>query len=464
MTRDASCARRWAAPLVLAAMIATYVGYVSRHTILNHYALGTAAYDLGIHENIFWNSVHGRWFESALELPGNHLGVHTTFVLALFFPLYALFPATETLLLLQTVAIGLAAWPLYLLARRCLLSAQGALAIGALYLTHPAVAGANFADFHELAFLPALFFVVAWAWRAERERVFWPALLLLLSVREDVSLLVLPLGAALWIRGERRRGAWLMGLGAIAYGALQFGWLGAFGHPHDFTSYYTDLLQDPLSALRHAFSPDKLLYLFQLFAPLAFLCFAALEGWLLTSYGLLASLLASHEPLFRLGFHYPLLVLPPAFLGLILVLERWPPAWRARALALAGVLAAVTCYRYGMIYPRHNFMGGFRPVDFHFSALERDRYREVAELSAMIPDEASVTASEILVPHLARRRQIETIRYAVHRPGRRYLYYLVLRDLPVDRFDQLPEVAGLEAYELVRRGKYCDLLRRRAGS
>lgn len=459
-------ARLWA--LALAAGIATYVGYVSYHAILNHYALGTAAYDLGIYENVFWNSIHGRWFASALELPGNHLGVHTTFVLVLFFPIYALFPATETLLVLQTVALGLAAWPLYLLARRALGSAA-ALAFGAIYLTHPAIGGANFDDFHALAFAPGLFFAVVWAWRAERRRLFWLFVVLLLSVREDVSPLVLLLGVSMWIGGERRRGAAVAATGAAAWVALEVGWLGAFGHPHDFTRYYSALIPsggglDPLFVARHVLSGDKLLYVFQIFAPLAFLCFLGLEGWLLTSYGLAMSLLASHEPLFHIGFHYPLILLPPAFVATILILERRSRSWRRRSLAAAGALALVTCYRYGMIYPRHDFMGGFRPVDFHYSESERERHRELVELVAMIPPAASVTASEILVPHVARRRQIETIRYALRRPGRRYDYYLVLRGLPVDRFERLPEVAGFEAYEPLRRGKYCDLLRRRSDS
>lgn len=444
--------RRLAAALALAAGIAGYVGYVSYHTILNHHSLGTAAFDLGIYENVFWNSIHGRWFESSLELPGNHLGVHTTFVLVPLFAVYRLLPSTETLLVLQTLALGLAAWPLYLFVCRVLGGRAAGLTVAAIWLTHPAVGGANFDDFHALAFLPVPYFLLAWAWRARRERTFWIALALLLSVREDAALLAAPFGVALAVGGERRRGLTVAAIGAAAWVVLQFGVIGSFDRPHDFTSYFSGAFP--------ALSPAKLLYLVQIFAPLGFLCFAGVRGFVLTAYGLALTLLAEREPLYQLGFHYPLLLLPPAFVGLALALER-RPRLRRPGIAVAALLAALTCLQYGMFYPRRHFMAGFRPVDFRYSEQERERYREVTQLAALIPPQASVTASEILVPHVARRRRVETIRYAPNRPGRRYDYYLVLRGLRVDRLERLPEVTGLVEYEPVRRGKYCDLLRRR---
>lgn len=459
---------------IVALLIAAYVAYVGYHTVLNHYALGTAAYDLGIHENVLWNSIHGRWFESALERPGNHLGVHTTFILVLLFPIYALFPAAETLLISQTLLIGLAAWPLYLLARP-VVGGWIAVGISALYLSHPAVGSANFYDFHALAFTPLLYFAACWAWRAKRFRLFWPLIVLLLSVREDQALLVVLLGVVVVVSKDRKRGAILVAAGVVTYVALVHGLLASFGQSHDFTSYYSDLVEPgegvgglvkhvllhPWSTLGHALSPPKLLYLFQMFGPLAFLCFAVLRGWILLGYGLPMALLASREPLFQIGFQYPLMILPPAFVGAILALERLRGVWRTRLLTVAVLAAMVVCFRYGMIFPRHNFMGGFRQVDFEYSEMERERYRELLEMIDRVPPTASVTASEILVPHLAGRERIETIRYAANRPGRFYDYFLVLRDLPVDRFELLPEIAGLQTYELVHRGKYCDLLRRR---
>ena len=105
--------------VVLGAAIAAYVLYVSIHTIHNHWSLGTSAFDLGIQENILWNTVHGDILYSSL-MGGNYLGTHTSLVLLLVAPIYALAPSTETLLVLQALILGLAALPLYFLARKVL--------------------------------------------------------------------------------------------------------------------------------------------------------------------------------------------------------------------------------------------------------------------------------------------------------------------------------------------------------
>ena len=459
----------------LVIMIGAYSVYVSYHTIVNHHSLGTRAYDLGIMENVFWNSPQGDLFASSIEAEGNHLGVHTSFVYLLFFPLYALFPQTETLLILQTVFLALAAWPLFLLARSALHSGLQALTVSAIYLAHPAIGGANFYDFHELAFAPFILLFAFFFVRIGKLWAFWASIALLISVKEDMAILVALIGVVIVLSGKR-----VLGLGTIAVGALSFLFLqyvviSSFaGGNHNFGWYYTDMIPsgegpvalvtsliiNPLFAVKFALAPSKVLYLFLLLSPLAFLTFCSLRGTVLVSYGLLASLLASREPLFQVGFQYALTTVACAFGGMLFWLESSPPLRRTRGITFAVILSLVTCYHYGMIYPRRNFSGGFQRIDFRFTEEEQKRYREVRGFVEEIPEDASVTASEVLVPHVARRRQVETARYAAGRPGRSYDYYfLLLRDAQAE-LELLPEVASLQRYEVVRKGTYCVLLRR----
>ncbi|MCU0303449.1 MAG: DUF2079 domain-containing protein [Thermoanaerobaculales bacterium] len=446
---------RIAPRLALAVAIAGYVGYVSLHTIANHRSLGTAAFDLGIHENLLWNTVHGEVFYSSL-MGGHYLGVHTSIIVLLIAPIYALLPATETLLVLQTIALGAAAWPLFLLARRILGSEPQALLVALIWLTHPAVGGANFYDYHPVAFAPVILLTALVFWAEGRWRPFAVAIALLLTVKEEMAIVVVLLGLATLVGGRRRAGLALVAVGALAYVVLQHLVIPHFaGGAHSYAWYYeemipagegprgllTTVLINPIHALRLAATPDRLLFLFQLFAPLAFLTFATGRGWLLTSYGLAATLLASRPPLHQIGFQYALTLLALGFAGALLALERLAPGARRRALTAAAMLAVVTCFHYGMIWPRHHFTGGFHTVDFGYDAAERARYDELCGLVEKIPAGARVVASEDLVPHVARRREVETLRYAT---GKRHLSFdaaLVHNDGSADLARRLPGLA-----------------------
>jgi uncharacterized membrane protein len=472
-----STLRKIAAPSILILAITAYVVYVSIHSIANHYSLGTAAYDLGIHENTLWNTVHGDFFYSSIE-GGSHLGVHTSFIMLIMVPFYAVAPSTETVLVIQALVLGLAAWPLFLLARKMLDHSGQALAIALIWLAHPAVGGANFYDFHAVAFAPVLLFTAAFFWWDERWLPFWVAVALLLSVKEEMAILVLLLGLATVVGGRRAHGAALIAVGVAAYVVLQHVVIPHFaGDQHSYAWYYTDMipggegprgllvtaLLNPVFTLGHALTQPKILFVLQLFAPLALLPFASARGALLVSYGLAATILASRPALHQIGFQYALTLLAMGCIAALLALHRRSPRFRNRALAAAVMLAIVTCFHYGMIWPRHNFTGGFNTIDFDYSEADRARHAELQRLIDLIPDEATVLASENLVPHVARRHTVDTERYARHRQSILYDAILVHNNDTPQRLRELPHLGGLRGYELAERTRHFVLFIRRTG-
>lgn len=465
--------RRW--PVFgLWSAIAAYVVFVSIHTILNHRSLETGAYDLGLQENVLWNILHGDFLFSSL-MDSHYLGVHTSLVLLPVAVVYAIFPATETLLVLQTIAIAMAAWPLFLLARRMLGNDSQAFVVGLIWLTHPAVAGGNFYDFHATVFAPILAFSALYFRQCRRWLPFWIFIALLLMVKEDQSILVVLLGVLTLVEGDRRRGWSLVITGVAAYIVLQHGVIPYFaGQDHSYTWYYTEMipygegprglvttvLLNPIHSLTVALTKAKTLYLFQLFAPLIFLPFLTGRGWLLMSYGLASALFATRPALTQLGFHYALPLLSVAFFAALLALEKRPLDWRNRAITAAVMLTIVTCFHYGMIWPQHNFSGGFGRVDFDYSEADRERYSHLLQLVDQIPDEASVLAGEKIVPHVSRRAMIETERYVHDRQTATYDYILLDNDETVDRLRELPSFDGFEGYETVDRNPHFVLFRR----
>jgi uncharacterized membrane protein len=459
--------------VLLGAAIAAYVVYVSIHTIQHHWSLGTSAFDLGIQENILWNTVHGDILYSSL-MGGNYLGIHTSLVLLLVAPIYALAPSTETLLVLQATVLGMAALPLYLVARSVLENNRQGLLVAVLWLTHPAVAGANFFDFHPIVFSPLLLFTAVYFWWLQRWAPFWISIALLLSVKEELSIIVVLLGIVTMIGGNHRQGFQIMAAGAVAYVVLQHLVIPHFaGGAHSYSWYYSDiipsgegprglvttLLLNPLFAIKFILTQPKALYVFQLFAPLAFLPFLTARGAILVSYGLAATLLASRPPLHEIGFQYALTLLALGFVGALLALRRFSETGRRRALTAAVLLAVVTCFHYGMIWPRHHFTGGFSTIDFNYSERDRQRFRELSELIDQIPADHAVLASENLVPHVAQRRIVETTRHVHDRKFPHYDSILLVNDGEVQRLRQMPGLNGLRNHEIAARSEGFILFR-----
>jgi len=474
--------RQWSFPasmgntgpwVLLGAAIAAYVLFVSIHTIQHHWSLGTSAFDLGIQENILWNTVHGDILYSSL-MGGNYLGVHTSLVLLLIAPIYALAPSTETLLVLQAVALGMAALPLFLLSRKVLDNDWQGLLVATLWLSHPAVAGANFYDFHPIAFSPLFLFTAVHFWWLRRWTPFWISIALLLSVKEELSIIVVLLGIVTLMSGNRRQGLQIVAVGAAAYVVLQHLVIPHFaGGDHSYSWYYSDIipsgegprglvttvLLNPVFAIEFILAQPKALYVFQLFAPLALLPFFTARGAVLISYGLAATLLASRPPLHQIGFQYALTLLALGFIGALVALLGFSREGRRRALAAAVLLAVVTCFHYGMIWPRHHFVGGFSTIDFDYSERDRERYRELHELIEQIPPDAAVLASENLVPHVSQRRIVETTRHVHDRKFPNYDSILVVNDDEAQRLRGVPGLNGLRDHEIAARSESFVLFR-----
>ena len=112
----------WTWATVSMLLVLGYCVYFSYYTILNHYQLGTSAYDLGAFENTFLQTLHGEFLMNAEYGGLSFFSRHFSPVFALWFPVYALFPGPESLLVVQSIFVALAGIPLYLLCRSMLCS------------------------------------------------------------------------------------------------------------------------------------------------------------------------------------------------------------------------------------------------------------------------------------------------------------------------------------------------------
>jgi len=117
-------------------------------------------------------------------------GVHINAIFLFILPIFRLFPDYRTLLFLSDLALALAAWPFYLLARRHFSTAMS-LMFAAMFLLHPVIsAQPGRSDFSEIRFMPVLFLTTFYLFEARRFWWFCAAALGLMTVREDMGLFV----------------------------------------------------------------------------------------------------------------------------------------------------------------------------------------------------------------------------------------------------------------------------------
>lgn len=158
--------------------IVIYSLIFSSLTISMHHAFKTCAWDLGIFTQSLWTTLYAnKFFYHTCELfinpSGSFFGVHFSPILFFILPFYGICTAPETLLVLQSFILALAALPIYKLAREHLQSRLAGLTFALAYLMYPAIQWVNCYDFHLQAFLPLFFtFVIYYAHKGSWGRYF----------------------------------------------------------------------------------------------------------------------------------------------------------------------------------------------------------------------------------------------------------------------------------------------------
>lgn len=430
-----------------------YIGLITAYALIDHHNLGTAIYDLGIYDNLVWQTAHGFFLDCSLIKGGNHVVAHFDPIIALIAVIYRLYMHAETLLVLQTVWLASGAIPLYLLAKRRLHNEWFAAIIVLIYTLYPGLHGVNMFDFHSLAFVvPSAMWAVYLLDTGGFKR-YWFVVALLLITREDISLLNCFIGSYAILIGRTRTGLVtiavsltylvLIKLYAMADSglimdsktAVSYAYFYAEMIPHKsegVRGLAVTALTNPLYALQVVFKEEKLLFFLHLILPLLALPFAAGKKLVLSVYGLLFLGLATRHHVYSLHFQYSSLLFPMLFAAVpdglrrvtdgprvkALGIQRAPLAWTL----LFGMLAAtlVTTVKYGVIFPNASFKAGWNRLVRIPTPEMRERYAWVKQIAATIEPDAAVTMTSAVGAHFSNRRK------AYHWPNISDADYLVL--------------------------------------
>jgi uncharacterized membrane protein len=372
-----------------------------------HYGLGTFSYDVGLYDQGVW--LMSRAQEPFVTLMGrNLLGDHASLIMLLLIPVYWVVPGVMTLLVVQALVVAAGTIPIYLLAKRLLSS--GAMACGAavVWLANPALNGGAMENFHPDSFLALFIPLTLYAAFAQKWKLFAVAVLLSVLVKEDVLLVMIPIGLFVAWRFDRRRGllAALFSLVVTILGMFVMmrhligvptrnGWRIPFG---GFGGLIKETFTNPTNVIDHLRSEDRPMYLFKMMAPFAGVFFAAPSVALLAVPVLGSNMISTFWYQHQIEYHYSLVIVPLLLVATVVAIAHYEGLWRRVAMGVTVACSLVTFVTWGI----HPLASQPRVALTAGSAFAQSGL----EIIKSIPDDAVVSAYDPLTAHLGHRRQI----------------------------------------------------------
>jgi len=425
--------------VLLAGLTIFFVVYFSYYTVLHHYRLQTHSYDLAIFDNMMWNLLRGEGFKASPELgrTGSHIQVHANYSAYLLAPFYALRQRADTLLVLQALITGLGAVPVYLLAKRRLASAWAGLLVAYGFVIYAPQHGPLFYDFHFLTLAPFFIGWVLYAFETGRKGWLVVAFVAAITLREDQGATLAAASLFYLLCGDRPK--WALGMGiasAVYFVVVKFGvmpalrtggkeketfiWLFSGLIPEGergFAAVLRTLVSNPVYTLKTLLEVDKLTFLLRLMGPVLFLPWRNGKTWILLLPATMFTLLTTgYKPTIQTYFQYTSNWTSFVFFGAAVTMASWRVLHDGRARILSALTAMTVVgtafsYHHGAIFQHHTFRGGFRQVQFVMTDDDRQNLRDLYELIAMIPANASVAATETEAPHVSNREDCFTMRF-----------------------------------------------------
>ena len=409
-------------PWIAAAIIAGYLSVFVWLTVRRHETYHSLGADLGLFDQLFWNTVNGRPFESTMSLgwtePHSFFADHFSPALWLLVPFYAAVPRPETLVVLQTVVLDLGAIPVYLTARHRLPPGyQRLLWVVAYFLAVP-LAHINLFDFHEITLAVPLLGAALYLLDRGKLGWFWVAFAASLLVKEEVALVGLGIGAFMVLkRTHWRQGVLVVAASLVWFSAVTDLVIPYFGHGRQY-AYFAErygalggspgallitVVTHPLTAVRVLLEWQKLAFLLALFGPV--LAINLLSGWggllVLPTLGYL--LLSGYPPQFSFSTQYSAPLLPLILVPAVWGFARLPA--RFRPVVAAAILASSLAFQLAL-----GDLPGvrkFRAADFTTEA----RYADFEPQLERVPAGASLASESDLTPHLSHRRYLFDLQF-----------------------------------------------------
>ena len=399
-------------PFLLALLIIGVGAFIIITTLCRYELSSSTTFDFGIFAQMFYNMRNDLSMVTTCERSGpmSHLHVHTSLFYYLLLPVYYIFPANGTLLVLQGLSIVVGFYPLLLLCRHFNLTKRQSFMFAIIYCLAPATLGGCFYDFHENVFLIPLLLSMFYCFEKGYTKRTLLFALLVCSVKEDATLFVIVFALYVLISGKNiKQGLSLLAIGG-AWMFFAFRYLSTNGeglmtdhysnlsgdNENGLIGILTTLLTNPGYLITQIFLPDNIPFLIAVLAPLLTLPFATrkYKRFILLLPFIFINLLTDYQYQHSVFYQY---VFAPFMFLIYLALQNAAelPERSKRAQLLLCAICTILAFTSQISGKVHYFKS---------YTTQKEQRQELQEMYDFIPKDSSVSASTFFVPKLAKRQ------------------------------------------------------------
>jgi uncharacterized membrane protein len=404
-------------------VIGAYALVLFLWSFLRHRHFGSAAIDLGAYQSVFWNLAFKGTPWNSLER-AHQWSIHFEVGLSWIALLYRIRPSPIWLFAIQSAATAAIAIPIDALARRITGDRVIGVVCALAALLTPQIFLGTLTDFHSIVLCALPMAIVAWAVEADSSRTIALASLGAILLREQMGLFVAAAAVAWFLRHGNKRlipAIALAIIGVSAFALELFVLIPAFGsgQSYHYVAHYRTLGgsageaasrigSDPLKILAFAVDARRGRFLLEMVSgglPLLALSLRSLRktAWpiVMALPQLAIQLLSDQWQKWDIHYQYGVPAAALAAAACVLSLRFIPREYHLRRVAALGWLALVIAHG-ARVFPSP--VGPAGPIDPTF-----DRSSRIVALRRAlkeVPQEASISAQENVVPHVGDRAEV----------------------------------------------------------
>jgi uncharacterized membrane protein len=243
----------------------------------------------------------------------------------------------------------------------------------------------------------------------ERKWVLYGVFVVLsLMVKEDVSLVIIPLGIWVALRRDVRKGlitvvasaafmafAMLVVVRSLLGVVTRNSWRIPFGGPRQFIGR---TISHPGEVLDYFRSDGRPWYLWQMTAPFAWIFMRLPDVAMISALVLFTNIMSTYSYQYEIAYHYSLIAVPALAIGTPYAIGVVAGRWRTVLVGVVAVAALWTSYLWGGM-PWSKFQYPHWLPSYPTAV-------ELREIIEEIPANASVSAFHSAAPHLSHREEI----------------------------------------------------------
>ena len=388
--------------ILLSISIIFFIIIFSYLSIRRYRTLNSYYYDLGIMNQVVYNTSRGRFLEMTnqdLKKNVSRLATHFDPILTVFAPFYKLYEGPEVLLIGQVIILGLGALAVFLISQKVLKKNLISLIFALTYLFYFAIQRAALFDFHAVTLATTFFLFALYFNLVKKNSWYYVFIFLTLLTKEHVGLVVFFLGIYLFfVKKEKKTGMITAILGIIFFIVSVYFIIPYFrGSEHFATGYFVDIKSRLPNIIKNGTSYFRLMIsplFYSLFSPLTLL--TSLPEWAI-------NILSINSNQRSIYFHYNSIIVAFLFYSLILGYKNFDRIIKSKILKDIIFLIFISINIYS-IY-QYNPIPYFVKQPVHYNEIDKIKSESIKFLVNKLKDEnIKVATTPKLAPFFTNRR------------------------------------------------------------